>query len=134
MTSCEPAISCQNINKLLDFIPVLQSSDFEIGKAVLEEGTFPYWDYSDPVENFIKIFYDCVTFDNFSWPEWQGEAEKYWNDPELIREADIATCLKLLTTHIRKDRFCEGHLDAAFENGQIVTIIERLKHLSAGNQ
>ena len=133
MTKCEPTISYQNLNKLLVFLTVFQSNDFVAGKVILEEGSLPYWDYSEQVENFIKTFYECVTFDNFSWPEWQGEAEKYWNDSELIREADIETCLKLLTTHIRKDRFCDGHLAAAFENGQIVAIIERMKLLSTVN-
>ena len=134
MTNSEPKISYQDIDNLLEYLTVFQSNDFVVGKTILEEGTFPYWEYSEPVENFIKTFYECVTFDNFNWPEWQDEAEKYWNDPELNRVADIETCLKLLMTHIRKDRFCEGHLAAAFENGQIVAILERMKQLSAVNE
>ena len=30
-------------------------------------------------------------------------------------------------THIHKDRFCEGHLAAMFENGHVVTLLRRLK-------
>lgn len=37
--------------------------------------------------------------------------------------------MKLFTTHIRADRFCEGHLAAMFENGHIVTLLRWLKQL-----
>jgi len=36
---------------------------------------------------------------------------------------------KLLTTHVRKERFCEGHLLAMFESGHIVNVLRRLKGL-----
>jgi hypothetical protein len=38
----------------------------------------------------------------------------------------------LLTTHSRKDRFCEGHLAAMFENGHIVALLRRLRELKNG--
>jgi len=51
------------------------------------------------------------------------------NDETLLEEADLETLRKLLTTHVRKDRFCEGHLDYMFECGHITAILERLQQL-----
>lgn len=46
-----------------------------------------------------------------------------------IERADATTIQKLFTTHIRADRFCEGHLASLFENGFIVALLQRLKRI-----
>jgi len=57
----------------------------------------------------------------------QDAAGKYVEHPEMIESADTTAIRKLLTTHVRKDQFCEGHLAAMFENGHIVALLRRLK-------
>jgi len=35
----------------------------------------------------------------------------------------------LLTIHVRKERFCEGHLACVCESGHIVSVLKKLKQL-----
>ena len=50
----------------------------------------------------------------------------------MVELADSEPILKLLTTHVRKERFCEGHLAAMFEDGHIVALLRRLKVIREG--
>ena len=63
----------------------------------------------------------------FDWGEWQGIAEQFVDNPEKLKRADLETIQQLFTTHVRKERFCAGHLDAMLENGHIVDLLHRLK-------
>ena len=56
-------------------------------------------------------------------------AVEYVDLQEKIDSADVVTLKKLFTTHVRKDRFCEGHLATMFENGHIVALLRRLKEI-----
>ena len=90
----------------------------------------PSFDYDEAVVEFEQILYanDWVT-PKFDWGEWQDVAEEYVDSPEKIKSADVVTVQKLLTTHVRKDRFCDGHLASMFENGHIVALLRRLKEI-----
>ena len=48
--------------------------------------------------------------------------KKFVDSPKKIEKTDATTIQKLLTTHSRKNRFCEGHLAAMFEKGHIVAL------------
>jgi len=63
------------------------------------------------------------------WVQWQDVAVEYVDLPDKINSADVVTIKKLFTTHVRKDRFCEGHLAAMFKNGHIVALLRRLKEI-----
>jgi len=63
----------------------------------------------------------------FDWTEWQQSAREFVDSPKKIEKTAATTIQKLLTTHVRADRFCEGHLAAMFENGHIVRLLRRLK-------
>ncbi|QDT48935.1 hypothetical protein Pan258_29820 [Symmachiella dynata] len=58
-----------------------------------------------------------------------GTAREYVNSPGMIESSDVKTIRKLFTTHVRKDRFCEGHLATMFENGHIVALMRRLQQI-----
>ena len=78
----------------------------------------------------MQILYanDWVT-PEVDWVQWQDVAVEYVGLQEKIDSADVLTLKKLFTTHVRKDRFCEGHLAAMFENGHIVALLRRLKEI-----
>lgn len=65
----------------------------------------------------------------FDWGSLQGEAERLVDDAELLKRCDLQTCVKLLTLHLRKDRFCGGHLASMIECGHIARILKRLWEL-----
>lgn len=58
----------------------------------------------------------------FDWVRWRAKV----SDPTALGGADLLTLRKLLTFHVRADRFSEGHLISAFEKGHITTILRRL--------
>ena len=112
--------------KLLPFRKIFERKSFSAGKWVDRKGQLPFYTYSDSVSRFIQTVYDAGIVEQFDWPKWQTKAERLVLDPKAIESASLGTLRKLLTTHVRKDRFCEGHLAAMFENGHILAILRRV--------
>ena len=46
-----------------------------------------------------------------------------------LETADLTTLRKLLTTHVRADRFSEGHLAGVLQSGHIVAVLRRLRKI-----
>lgn len=65
---------------------------------------------------------------DFDWGKW-NEAEEYVVATDKLDTADIFLVRKLLTTHFRKERMCEGHLNEMIANGHFKQIFRRLKKL-----
>ncbi len=97
-------------------------------QAPLQERPDEFVD-SEAFGHFYKALYDAELIIEFDWMEWTGHAEEYVNRPELIEGADLDTVCKFLTTHVRNDRFCEGHLRGMIINGHIAAILRRLNDL-----
>jgi hypothetical protein len=93
------------------------------------EGQFPYFSFSHEVDEFIDTLYKQDMIIPFDWRNWREEAQHYQTDPEALERADLLTLRKLLTVHIRTDRFAEGHLASVFESGHITAILHRLKQV-----
>jgi hypothetical protein len=88
-----------------------------------------YFAYSPEVDGFIRTLNEQNVLVPFDWTSWQGEAQRYRSDPEALAEADLLTLRRLLTTHIRADRFVEGHLASMLESGHITAILRRLREI-----
>ena len=74
--------------------------------------------------------YDKNLMVKFNWPEWQEGRDWYaLQDDSKYAKLDVETCLKLLTAVIRNDRFNEGALVRAFEDGSFPKIIQKLMTL-----
>lgn len=118
-----------DIRAMVSFLPLFESKGFHFGRWESAKGQFPYFVHSESAEAFIEAVYDrgwCVSFD---WPKWQRRAELYVRDPSKVAAARIGTIRKLLTTHVRKERCCEGHLNEMFENGHLTAILHRLRKI-----
>jgi hypothetical protein len=83
----------------------------------------------DEVLQFIQTLSRTRMIFPFDWPAWQDEARQLYDDPDLLEKADLLTLRKLFTTHIRADRFNEGHLAHVLENGHIAAMLRRLQTL-----
>lgn len=68
---------------------------------------------------------------DFDWSEWAHgpECQALVKDPASVASADPLTLARLLTSHLRQDRFCEGHLQAAFQDGHLTAIVRRAEAL-----
>lgn len=69
---------------------------------------------------------------DFDWSEWAhgSECQMLVRDPAQVASADPLTLARLLTAHLRQDRFCEGHLLAAFGDGHLTAIVRRAEALA----
>ena len=125
-------IKAKQIDALLPFLDRFEEVGFSAGSWKMPEGQFPWFDFNEVVMEFNQALYDngWVT-PAFDWTEWQESAKKFVDSPKKIEKADATTIQKLLTTHSRADRFCEGHLASMFESGHIVALLRRLREIRA---
>jgi len=121
-------ITEENINKILGFIPYFESKDSVFYTVDTSDLLNPHI-YSRKVLDFEKALYEENIIYIFDWVSWQPEAEKYFRDTELLKDADLDTLRKLLTLHARKERFCSGHLAQMIESGHVLNILRRLKDI-----
>jgi len=117
------------IDSVLRYLPLFESPDFSPGEVILEPGYLPWFNYNPIVFQFIKTLYEENVVFGFDWPGWK-DASIFANHPEAIQEATLLDLRKLLTLHVRQDRFCDGHLAAMFRDGDILAILRRLKALT----
>jgi hypothetical protein len=92
----------------------------------------PYWQSSSLADEFIKMTYDTgwVSGD-IDWPKWMNtdEAKAFFANPATITTATAEQLQLLLTTIIRSDRFCEGAMLQAFQDGLILAAADRANRL-----
>lgn len=134
MKAPRKSISIRGIDKILSFLPIFEKEDYEFGEVARgksEDGTpyLPWVEYSEEVSAFRHALYHEGFIYSFDWSKWQKEAQRYCSDKETLKGADLRTIKKLLTTHIRKERFCEGHLLEMIESGHIVDLLKRLEEI-----
>jgi len=108
-----PEISRENIAAVLKYIPIFEAENIN----------------PDEIYNFMQVLYDNNIIYSFDWPAWEDEAEKLHEKPDALALSDLETLRKLLTVHVRKDRFCEGHLAGVIRDGHVLAILKRLNGL-----
>lgn len=129
-------IPWESVRWAVDFLPHFEAPDFAPGQWVWppkEEGfaTLPMWVANPTVMRFIEGLYERDLIVPFDWPNW-AYGRLLMTEPHRIPKATARTCLRLLTMHVRAERFNEGHLASTFDNGQMATILRRLKVLVEG--
>jgi len=118
-----PEIGIQQIDAILEYLPVFDREDFQPGQWVEREGQFPHFAFCTEVGEFIHALYQQNVIIPFDWKSWSDEAIRYQSDPNALDESDLLTLRKLLTAHVRADRFVEGHLAGLFQSGHIAAIL-----------
>lgn len=85
----------------------------------------PYYELDTVVLNFVEIVYKTPIMIKFDWSKWE-EGKIIIKEKRNFEELDVMTLCKLITAIVRNDRFCEGVLLKAFENGTILKILMHL--------
>ena len=124
-----PEIGARQLDAVLRFLPIFEEPGYVFGEWHSPEGQFPCYSMSREAIDFVRVLYDQQVIFSFDWTNWQEEARRYFSDPETLETADLLTLRKLLTTHVRKDRFVEGHLGDLLERGHITAILRRLREI-----
>lgn len=119
-----------NAQAILAFLPSLEAAGFRFGEVVVKPGQFPYARMAPEVDALVQALYDNGWVEPFDWSEFQDEAVRYFENPSRLETVDLETIRKLLTLHVRKDRFCEGHFLEMLEKRHIQAILRRLAQLA----
>lgn len=104
--------------RLLSLLPAFEQTDTVSGEQV-----------SGEYMRFMEALYQSGALYIFEWSRLHEEAERLFENPRALKEAEEPTLRQLLTFHARKDRFAEGHFDEILESGHITAILRRLQHL-----
>lgn len=129
-------ISPECIDRVVSFIPKLQSiraddiaswGDRKSSSGVLELSLEP--SYHPVIEKLMQSLNQNHFVQPFDWTRWQPTAEQLFREPSRVSEASLETCTKLITLHVRKDRFCGGHFGEMVRSGHISAILHRLAEL-----
>ena len=87
------------------------------------------FEYADALVQFGHVVAGIGWIKPFDWPAWQGRAEEFVARPEEMERASLHDIQRLLTTHWRKERFCDGHLAEMLECGHFESLLGRLAAL-----
>jgi hypothetical protein len=120
-------IQPEQLDAVLRFLPIFEQPGVVFGEWRSPEGQVPYYSMTGEAMDFFRAIQPILF--PFDWPSWQEEAEKYVVDPQALATAGLLALRKLLTTHVRKDRFVEGHFGAMLESGHITAILRRLREI-----
>ena len=124
-----PEIGPREIDAALRFLPIFEQPGYAFGEWRAPEGQMPYYSSSREVMEFVRVLNDQKIVFSFDWMRWSEAAQKYVSEPERLEEADLLALRKLLTAHVRADRFSEGHLGEMLENGHITALLRRLQEI-----
>ncbi|HMQ29469.1 MAG TPA: DUF6508 domain-containing protein [Chloroflexaceae bacterium] len=125
-----PDLSLTQLDAILAFLPIFERQGYSFGEWHAPEGVFPYWDASPEASAFVATLYREQFITPFDWVSWMPEVQRYvegWDT--ALATADLASLRKLMTAHMRADRFSEGTLAAQFESGHITAVLRRLKQI-----
>ena len=80
----------------------------------------------EALNRFVQHCYaEGWVLSDFDWGDWMVTAAALSAERSLVASADQDTLAKLLTTHIRQDRFAEGHLAGVAASGLLEDIGKR---------
>ncbi len=128
----EPSLA--DIDALLRFLPAFEQPDVEVGDfeaGTAEDGTpLPrHFAASPTLLEFLQALQDHNWVFEFDWSEWQPVAERYAKNAALLADAGLGTIRKILTTHVRREHFEDGHLAGVVRSGHIAAVLKRLAAL-----
>lgn len=122
----EPEVTTANLDKVLTFLPLFEGPTDNLYSVQTDYFTFYPYEYSPDVLRFIQTLYNENIIFVFDWSSWKEEAARYMEDQELVAQADLSVLRRLLTLHIRADRFNDGHIAMMIDSGHILAILRRL--------
>jgi len=127
-------INSYSLEKWLPLFELLADckNDTNYGELVESENitdnlvSVPYWARSEVIQRFVKIMSSIPILIDFDWMSW-NEGEIILKDSNFdFNKVNKPIKCKLLTTLVRKDRYCDGVLIQAFNSGQIHRIVNSI--------
>lgn len=137
-TSFVKMVSAEQIQVVAKFLPIFENIDPDdfahmIPPPMIREDVLVlgHIEYHGAVHEFMTACYENgFVQSSFDWVTWSKEGRRYMMDPTLVGSARLATCIKLITAHLRAERFCDGHLDDVLRSGHIIALLRRLQQFA----
>jgi hypothetical protein len=118
------------IAAVIVFLPIFEAiapDDFaQLVGSTEVPGEIPFMghlEYHPAVYEYMAACYENGVVLSFDWGAWADESHRYMRDSRLVMSASLNTCIKLLTTHLRAERFCDGHLEEVLRSGHITAML-----------
>lgn len=125
-----PLPSREQIDAILKFRPMFSPSEAKhLRFPPRKPGQFPFTDMSEEAWAFYQALYKEGFVVGFDCGKWQDDAKSYVTNPARLGNADLLTIRRLLTLHVRKERFCDGHFAKMIDNGHIPLVLRRLANI-----
>lgn len=83
--------------------------------------------YSDEVGRVVDGLYQADLIVPFDWAHWWEGRRRYGDNSAAVEKAPVADAVRMITVVVRQDRFVEGGLGAAIENGVLPAALRRLR-------
>lgn len=119
-------VTPDGLDRVLAFTPIFEQPSVSLYEVRPDLSPFDPYVYAPEFQQFIQGLHREKLVIAFDWTAWQDEAAQYINNPQQIDSADLETLQKLITTHVRAERFNSGHLAQMIDNGQMLAILKRL--------
>jgi len=129
----------QMVDGLARFLPIFADPAFKFAEWRGEAGVIdnvlhmPHLVHSADAHAFTQAAYQLGwVLMGFDWSSWSAtsEARALREDPDRLAETTPAALARLLTALIRQDRFAEGTLNEAYEQGILTNVLQRMAELS----
>lgn len=121
-------IEPQQLENLLEFIPVFEDPAFcPTGQIPEDEEGYPDEAFMKTVSRFMDACYKNGFVVRFDWEHWETEAMAFVRDPALLNAADPLVLRRLLTWHIRQNRFTRNHVASMIASGHILLVLRSLR-------
>ncbi|WP_308170214.1 DUF6508 domain-containing protein [Acrocarpospora catenulata] len=86
----------------------------------------PYPIYSQRFLEVVRLLGELDVVVPFDWGAW-SKASPYFPEGRGLAEAPVADAARLATAYVRGERFTDGALEYALENGAMQAILDRLR-------
>lgn len=120
------------MDQLLAFRPIFEAPGFEPVEswAGRERSpgvfTWPYPRYSDAVDKFIDAVLQEVWMDR---DYALKDVNTWFENPALIKRASLDDIKTLLSFAVRKEKFCDGHVEGMIKGGHVQLVLRRLSEV-----
>ena len=123
-------LESQHLANMLEFIPIFEAPEFcPDGQIPVDEENWPDEAFMKLVSRFMDACYKNGFVVRFDWEHWETEALTYVKDPALLNGVDLAGVRRLLTWHVRQNRFTKNHVATMIASGHILLVLKRLRDI-----
>jgi hypothetical protein len=121
------AVGPDQLAAMVAFIPVLEAPGFCPGGIIpMEEDGLPQEAFTNVVSRFMDACYKNGMVVRFDWESWEEDARGYMAESARLQQAGLQELRRLLTWHVRQNRFAKDHLARMMAQGHILAILKRM--------